>query len=206
MPPAAKITKRSTMQEVLAAYPSAQRALFHRYHIGGCQSCGYQPGDVLEEVAQRHNITDVDGILESIEYAEQVDRRLEVNPSDVAAALQGSVPPLLIDVRTAQEWAVSRIDGSTLITEELAAEMRHWPKDVSIVFICHHGQRSLDAATYFAGHGYENVRSMTGGIDAWSRDVDSSVPRYGVKPEVGSGRDPTRPLRHVVSQAAGCQK
>jgi hypothetical protein len=43
----AAITRHSTMGEVLEAYPSAQRALFRRYHIGGCNSCGYAPGDTL---------------------------------------------------------------------------------------------------------------------------------------------------------------
>lgn len=56
----AQITRRSTMQEVLEAYPSAQRAVFQRYHIRGCNSCGYQPEDTLEQVAHNHNITDLD--------------------------------------------------------------------------------------------------------------------------------------------------
>jgi len=69
-----KITKRSTMREVLESYPSAQRALFRRFHIGGCNSCGYQPDDILEEVAHRHNIIDLDEVIGFIEYAEQIDR------------------------------------------------------------------------------------------------------------------------------------
>jgi len=55
------------MQEVLDAYPSA-RALFRRFHIGGFHGCGYQPEDVLDEVAHRHNITDLDEGLEFIEH------------------------------------------------------------------------------------------------------------------------------------------
>jgi hypothetical protein len=55
----AKITKRSTMQEILEVYPSAQRALFGRYHIGGCNSCGYEPEDILEKVANSQNINDL---------------------------------------------------------------------------------------------------------------------------------------------------
>ena len=51
-----EITGHSTMGEVLEAYPSAQRALFRQYHIGGCNSCGYQLGDKLEEVARGHDI------------------------------------------------------------------------------------------------------------------------------------------------------
>ncbi len=201
----AKITKRRTMQEVLEAYPSAQRALFRRFHIGGCHSCGYQPEDILEEVAHRHNINDLDEVIDFIEHAEQTDRRIQVSPGDVAAALQSNIPLRLVDVRTREEWELARIQGATLNTEELAQEMMRWPKDTPIVFHCHLGQRSLDAASYFAGHGFSNVRSMTGGIDAWSLSVDSSVPRYEVAREPSNGKAMLRPLRSVVSQAAGCQ-
>jgi len=206
MPATAKITKRSTMQEVLEAYPSAQRALFQRFHIGGCNSCGYEPEDILEEVAHRHKITDLDEVLGFIEHAEQSDRRIQVSPGDVAAGLRSECPPRLVDVRTPQEWELARIQGATLNTEEQAKEMMRWPKDTPIVFYCHLGERSLDAASYFAGHAFKNVRSMTGGIDAWSLDVDSSVPRYEIAPDPVHGKPTLRPLRSVVSQAAGCQK
>lgn len=174
----AKITKDSTMREVLEAYPSAQRALFRRYHIGGCSSCGYQPNDTLEDVAHSHNIFDLDEVLTFLCHAQEIDQRIQVSPHEVAAALCGNTPPRLIDVRTSEEWELARIPGATLITEELAQEIMRWPKDVPIVFYCHLGSRSLEAASDFAGHGFTNVRSMIGGIDAWSLEVDSSVPRY----------------------------
>ncbi len=174
----AKITKDSTMGKVLEAYPSAQRALFQRYHIGGCSSCGFQPNDSLEDVAHRHNIFDLDEVLTFLSRADEIDGRIQISPRDVAAALSGNAPPRLVDVRTPEEWELARIPGATLITEELGEEMMRWPKDGPIVFYCHLGSRSLDAASYFAGHGFTNVRSMTGGIDAWSLEVDSSVPRY----------------------------
>ena len=53
-----------------------------------------------------------------------------------------------------------------------------WPKEREFVFVCHHGIRSLDAAAFFIGHGFERVRSLTGGIDAWSVEVDQALPRY----------------------------
>jgi len=203
MPATAKITKHSTMQEVLEAYPSAQRALFSRYHIGGCNSCGYEPEDILEKVANSHNINDLDEVIAFIEQADQTDRHIQMSPGDVAAALQGNIPPRLIDVRTPEEWELARIEGATLNTEGLAQEMMRWPKDTLIIFYCHFGQRSLDAASYFAGHSFSNARSMTGGIDAWSLTVDSSVPRYEVSPS--DGKAMLRSLRSVVSTAAGCQ-
>jgi len=105
----AKITRRSTMQEVLEAYPSAQRALFGRYHIGGCNSCGYQPEDILEEVAHGHNITDLDEVVAFIQEADEVDRRIQASPREVAKALRSSAPPHLVDVRTREEWDVAHI-------------------------------------------------------------------------------------------------
>jgi rhodanese-related sulfurtransferase len=198
------ITKRSTMQEILEAYPSAQRALFQRYHIGGCHSCGYEPNDILEEVANRHGITDLDPVLRFIEEADQADKRVQVSPEEVASLLKGGEPPRLIDVRLPAERELARIEGSVPITEELAREIMGWPKETPMVFYCHVGSRSLDAASYFAGHGFLNARSMTGGIEAWSRTVDPSVPRYEVARDLSSGRPVFRPLRSVVSQAEGC--
>ncbi len=82
----AQITRTSAMQEVLAAYPSAQRALFRRYHIGGCNSCWYQPDDLLEEVAHRHAIHDLADVIAYNESAERIDRHIQASPHEVAAA------------------------------------------------------------------------------------------------------------------------
>ena len=88
---------------------------------------------------------------------------------------------------------------------EVAAELvMSWPKDTPIVFYCHLGQRSLDAASYFAGHGFTDVRSMTGGLEAWSLQVHPSVPRYELAPDTLGGAS-LRPLRSTVSETAGCQ-
>ena len=200
------INAASTMQEVLAAYPSAQRGLFTRYHIGGCGSCGYQPTDTLEQVAQKHNIRDVDQVVAYLqEEADALDRNMQVQPVEVAAVLRDGPFLRLVDVRTPEEWELARIPGATLITEELAHELMLQPKDSPIVFYCHVGARSLDAAAYYAGHGFKNVRSMTGGIDAWSSEVDESIPRYEIAPDPYSGGVTLRTLRSVVSQEAGCR-
>ena len=197
-----EITKHSTMQEILEFYPSAQRALFRRFHIGGCQSCGYQPEDLLEEVAHHHNIRDLDEVIEFIKHAEQIDQQIQISPSEAAEVLRSNSPVRLIDVRTREEWELTRIQGAILNTEEVAQEMMLWPKDTSIIFYCHFGRQSLDAATYFAGHDFTNVRSMIGGIDAWAQSVDSSVPRY--ERASTDGKAMLRSLRSVVSKAAGC--
>jgi rhodanese-related sulfurtransferase len=166
------------MREVLEAFPGAQRALFRRYHIGGCSSCGFEPSETLEQVCSRHNVLDLQEVLDHLLQAEELDRKLTVKPKDVADLLKAGKVKLL-DVRQEFEREAASIEGSQLVTQELVDEaFRTWPKDTPIVFYCHRGSRSLDAAAYFLGHGFSDVRSMDGGIDAWSQEIDQSVPRY----------------------------
>ena len=85
----------------------------------------------------------------------------------------------LMDVRGDEERAISKIEGVPMIDQKLAEEMiAGWPRDTAIVLHCHHGIRSLDAATFFLDKGFTDVKSMSGGIDAWSCQVDPAVPRY----------------------------
>lgn len=170
------------MQDILEAYPSAKRALFQRYHVGGCSSCGYAPTDKLEDVLKSHNVLDMQGAISFIKESAEQDAKIQISVRDVASALKNGSNGSgikLVDVREPFERELAKIEPSTLLTRDLAAEiMNEWRKDTELVFYCHEGMRSLDAASYFAGHGFANAKSMTGGIDAWSCEVDSSVPRY----------------------------
>ena len=84
----------------------------------------------------------------------------------------------LYDVRTPEEQRKARIAGATLVDAQVAAEIEKLPRDARIVFHCHHGGRSQAAAEHFAALGFTNVSNLAGGIDAWSREIDPSVPRY----------------------------
>lgn len=84
----------------------------------------------------------------------------------------------LFDVRSPEERATAAIDGSRLLDKEGAAYLESLPKDTRLVFHCHHGGRSQGAAEHFLEQGWTNVWNVTGGIDAWSRFVDTSVPQY----------------------------
>lgn len=204
MPTGLKITKDSTMQEVLENYPSAQRALFQRYHIGGCHSCGYEMTDILGEVVAKHDITDINEVLTFIQEADELDKKIQISPKEVAEAMKSPEGIKLLDVRLKPEWDLAHIEGAMLVNEDLAREIMTWPRETAMVFYCHTGKRSMDAASYFAGHGFKNVKSMTGGIDAWSQVVDTNVPRYDIERDMSTGRPVFVPLRSVVSQAKGC--
>jgi monothiol glutaredoxin len=97
---------------------------------------------------------------------------------ELAAALGSAAAPRLIDVRTPQEWDTARIPGAELLDQRLMFELAKLPKDTALVFHCHHGRRSLQAAQHFVGQGFRRVYNLEGGIDAWSTDVDPAVPRY----------------------------
>jgi len=86
---------------------------------------------------------------------------------------------LLLDVREPREAEIAHIDGARLIPlRELPDRLAELPGHAEIVTHCHHGQRSLRAREILVGAGFHNVRSLAGGIDAWSREVDQDVPRY----------------------------
>ena len=173
----ATIDPNLTMRDLLAQFPSAQRALFRAHHIGGCSSCGFQPDETLAQVCARNDGLPVATAIETILSAHETDQKMQVSVSE-AAALVKAGKAKLVDVRTREEFDAVNIPGSQFLTQELMHELSGWDRGTDIIFVCHHGIRSLDAAAYFAGHGMENVRSLTGGIDAWSCEIDTTLPRY----------------------------
>lgn len=176
-----KITADMTMREILEACPGAQRALFRHYHIGGCASCGFKPEETLEGVCARNPGVDPTAALATILEAHEQDEMVFVSPVEAAEILREGKARLL-DVRTREEFDAVHIDGALLFSQELVQEiMGRWPKDTVLVLVDHTGTRSLDAAAYFAGHGFVNTRALRGGIDAWSCEVDATLPRYTVE-------------------------
>jgi rhodanese-related sulfurtransferase len=173
------IDPKTTMDELLQDYPGAQRALFRAYHIGGCASCGFSPDETLAEVCARNGNLPVEEVIAAILAAHEADRRMQISPLELAGRLKQGEPLPLIDVRSREEWDAVHLEGAAFFTRELMQEiLSTWPKDREFVFVCHHGVRSLDAAAFFVGHGFERARSLSGGIDAWSVEVDNRLPRY----------------------------
>jgi rhodanese-related sulfurtransferase len=173
------INSQSPMSEVLAVYPGAQRALFRKYHIGGCSSCGFQPTETLGQVCARNNNLSVDEVLEHIKTSHEQDAKTFISPKQLAELLQKDTALKLLDVRSRQEYEATHIDGAILMSQQTVQEiMGHWPRTEAFVIIDHQGKQALDAAAYFMGHGFENVRCLRGGIDAWAREADSKIPRY----------------------------
>lgn len=177
------LTAETTLAEVLRAYPGAQRALFARYHIGGCSACAYQPTETLAQVCARNQLS-LPEVIELIHSSHAEDVKLQISPQDLAEWLRAGVEVRLLDARTREEHEAVKIPGSQLVTQELVQEaFNAWPKESRIVLYDHTGNRSMDVAAYFLGHGFGNTQCLAGGIDAYSREVDASLPRYRVELE-----------------------
>lgn len=166
-----------TMGELLRQYPGARRALFKKYHIGGCASCGFKPEETLGEVCARNENIPVEEVAAHVLTSHETDRQMMVEPAE-AAELARAGKAVLVDLRTREEYDAVHIEGSTFFTQEMMHQLGGWDKAKLIVFIDHQGARTLDATAYFVGHGVDNVRALRGGIDAWSQEVDPALPRY----------------------------
>ena len=168
-----------TMRELLEQFPGAQRALFQKYHIGGCSSCGFAPEETLAGVCARNENVDVGEAIDHIIASDATDRAMQIEPRELADSIAKGAPVHLLDVRTREEYEAVKIDGAELFTQESTQKiLTTWPRQDLMVIYDHQGTRSLDAAAYFQGHGFEKVKSLRGGIDAWSAEVDAKLPRY----------------------------
>ncbi len=104
---------------------------------------------------------------------------LEISAADAAALLKQE-EARLVDVREPWEFAKTSIAGSLLMpmSEIPARANLELDPDERVLVLCHHGVRSMNVAVWMRNQGFGQVQSVRGGIDAWSREVDSHVERY----------------------------
>ncbi|MGI8437530.1 MAG: rhodanese-like domain-containing protein [Chthoniobacterales bacterium] len=175
----AAIDPNVSMRELLEQFPGAQRALFRKYHIGGCASCGFSPDETLAGVCARNENVDVDEAIDHIVSSDSAERAMQIEPKELSVRLAANDKINLLDVRTREEFESVKLPGAHLFTQELMQEiLSKWSREELVVIYDHEGKRSLDAAAYFQGHDLTNVKSLRGGIDAYAAEVDSSLPRY----------------------------
>jgi|SRR6266851_1811605 len=104
---------------------------------------------------------------------------LEITPAELKARLNSGDKLVLVDVREPWEQEICRIEGARLVPlGELAASLNTLPDVDEVICYCHHGMRSLDAAAWLRFQGFEKAKSLAGGIERWSLEIDPNVPRY----------------------------
>lgn len=105
----------------------------------------------------------------------------DCTPEELKRRLDAGPPPVLLDVREDSEVAICRLPGATHVPMgDIPSRLTELEKhaEVEVIVYCHHGIRSASVRNFLRQHGFECVRNLAGGIDAYSLRADESVPRY----------------------------
>lgn len=170
----AEVTADTPMGLIIETLPGAKRALFARYHLGGCQSCAFSNEETLAQLCQRSEL-DAAEVLDHLLASHSHDLTMFMEPT-AARELLGELR--LVDLRTREEHEAVVIENSDLFTQELQQQLFAENKDQPILLYDHTGNYVLDQVAWFRGHGLKQTFGLRGGIDAWSREIDPTLPRY----------------------------
>jgi monothiol glutaredoxin len=154
-----------------------------------------RPGDVVVDAGRVRIVLDkksakrADGV--TVDYVEkdggggfkienpnEPPRVKQIPPIELKAWLDEGKPMKVYDVRTPEERQKASLPDTRLLDPAAMKELGALPKETVLVFHCHHGMRSQAAAEQALRMGFQEVYNLRGGIDAWSTEVDPSVPRY----------------------------
>src|ERR1051325_12156023 len=114
----ATIDPNLTMKELLVQFPGAQRALFRKYHIGGCASCGFSPEETLAGVCARNDNLNVDEVIEHIAASDEAERAMQIEPRDLAERIAAGDPVYLLDIRTREEYDAAKLPAPPLFHQD----------------------------------------------------------------------------------------
>jgi rhodanese-related sulfurtransferase len=170
-------TTDTPMGEILEALTGARRALFSRYHLGGCQSCAFSNEETLRHLCQRSEL-DADEVLAHLLASHAHDLEMMMEPADAREKLSSL---RLIDIRTREEHEAVAIAGSEFFTQNLQQQLFASDPETTILLYDHSGRNVLDQVAWFRGHGLKQTYGLRGGIDAWSREIDPALPRYRIE-------------------------
>ncbi len=113
---------------------------------------------------------------------------MEVTTQELKKDLDAKKKILLVDVRQPEEFNFVHLEGSINIPlPEFQSRANEIPKDAEVVTVCHHGNRSMQAAVMLHSLGYK-ARSLSGGIEEWALQVDTKMKRYDKEMYMNSGK------------------
>lgn len=103
----------------------------------------------------------------------------QLTPAQLKERLAHAAAPVVLDVREPWEVAVCALPGARHIPmREIPTQAEQLPRDKDIVVLCHHGIRSQHVASFLERLGFERIYNLSGGIDAWARDIEPSMAKY----------------------------
>ena len=102
----------------------------------------------------------------------------EITVRQLKGQIERGKVPVLLDVREQCEYDIVNLNGILIPLDQLPARVKELDVTAETVVYCHHGRRSWYAAEFLQQQGFTRVKSLAGGIDAWSEQIDPSMPRY----------------------------
>ena len=103
----------------------------------------------------------------------------EISPQELKQKLDETDSVFLLDVREQSEYDIVHLEDAQLIPlNTLPQHIDRLPSDQEIVVYCHHGQRSFYATAFLHQNGYTKAKNLSGGIDQWAAEVDTTLRRY----------------------------
>lgn len=173
-----KFSLKTQMKEVEILFPYTRSTLHTQFHIGGCSKCGYEPQNTIEDVAKKYS-KDPNVVLESLIQGFEDMNSAEISIEKFTEIQKSSQKYLVIDVREEWEYHIAHIPESLLLTDLNFKSMLLKAKEaLHVIVVCHHGMRSMNATLYLRENGIQNAKSLTGGIDAYSLQIDNTIQRY----------------------------
>lgn len=172
------LTPETPIGEALSQIASGRRALFAQFHLGGCASCGFSPQETIAALCARNGEIDPQTMIDCLLNAQITEAAYLISPQEAQAALSSATPPLLIDCRTREEHDAVRLPQSLFLDETLQQSLFAASPPPAVILYDHRGQHALDTCAWFVGHGLAATQVLRGGIDAWSREIAPSLPRY----------------------------
>ena len=111
----ADISENTTMGQLQELIPGSRRALFAKYHIGGCQSCGFTDSETIAEVCQRNENLPVNEVLDHLRTSADHDRKIQIQPETLKSAIDDPGKNIhLLDIRSREEFEAARIGTDRL--------------------------------------------------------------------------------------------
>lgn len=169
------INEESSLHEICIQYPHVYDFIERRY---GVKVDVADKTVSLKEFVEKYGLPTAQILFMEVQLASRATQVREIPPLEAKTLLEDTRTRLL-DVREEWEVKIGKIKNSHLLSPVLLDEiLNQWDKDTPILIYCHHGIRSMDAAIFLSDRGFTKVGAIRGGIDAWSVQIDPSIPRY----------------------------
>lgn len=170
------VTENSSLHELVIPYPHLYEFIERKY---GLKLDSRDKTLTLKEFVEKYHLPPAQILFMEVQMAVRAQNVIQLKAAEAHRLVKTTPHLRTVDVRDEWEIKLGALENSLPLTPQLLDTiLTHWGKEDPILVYCHFGVRSMDFATFLADRGFTKVHSLKGGIDAWSQQIDASIPRY----------------------------